>query len=217
MSGGHPLPSCLPGLVGLAKVEDLAGLSKIQSARVKRTRLLFENRAAYVAIVVKEICAAIRRAARKQHAVSVRINCTSDVSPLLYKIAGLQIHEIFKPFGVYFYDYTKVPAYTFNGAIAALGVSYTLSFNGYNQAACKQYLEAGGNVAMVFRAADGSKLKNLPEAFQGFKVIDGDITDFRPSDPRGVIVGLRYKENAKDIAARKSGEIIDYGKFVVTI
>ena len=47
-----------------------------------------------------------------------------------------------------------------------------------------------GNVAVVFNG-------DLPEKWQGLRVIDGDISDLRFRDPRGVIVGLRSKGRGK--------------------
>jgi len=47
-------------------------------------------------------------------------------------------------------------------------------------------LQAGGNVAVVF--ANG-----LPDRWNGFPVINGDLHDLRHLDPRGVVVGLSPK------------------------
>ncbi len=45
----------------------------------------------------------------------------------------------------------------------------------------------------------------------GYKVVDGDLTDFRPDDEKGVIVGLRFKE----IGNRELGKTIKESVFVV--
>lgn len=37
------------------------------------------------------------------------------------------------------------------------------------------------------------KGRPLPATYNGIPVIDGDVSDFRPVDPSGVIVGLRAK------------------------
>jgi hypothetical protein len=52
----------------------------------------------------------------------------------------------------------------------------------------------GGNVAMVFNT---KRKVDLPTHFEGFRVIDGDLSDFRWADPQGCIVGLRAKGNIK--------------------
>jgi len=51
-------------------------------------------------------------------------------------------------------------------------------------------LNKGGNVAVVFRG-------ELPKSYLGFPVVNGDDTDLRFLDPKGVIVGLVEKGLAK--------------------
>ena len=50
-------------------------------------------------------------------------------------------------------------------------------------------MRAGGNVAAVFN--------NLPQTWNGFKVIDGDENDLRYLDYKNVVVGLVAKGKAK--------------------
>ena len=50
---------------------------------------------------------------------------------------------------------------------------------------------AGMNVAVVFSA------KTLPEVYMGRQVFNGDDSDLRFLDPKGVIVGLYAKGRAK--------------------
>lgn len=56
-----------------------------------------------------------------------------------------------------------------------------------------EYTDNGHNVAMVF---DTPK-HMLPDTWQGIRVIDGDVSDYRYRDPYGVIVGLAAKGAAK--------------------
>ena len=42
------------------------------------------------------------------------------------------------------------------------------------------------NIAVVF--------DKLPKKWHGYKVIDGDLSDLRHLDPKGVIIGLKYKK-----------------------
>jgi hypothetical protein len=44
---------------------------------------------------------------------------------------------------------------------------------------------------------DTKKGADLPATWNGITVIDGDISDLRFLDPRGVIVGLRGKGEAR--------------------
>ena len=52
----------------------------------------------------------------------------------------------------------------------------------------------GINVAVVFTT---SRSEALPETWNRFPVIDGDLHDCRFLDPTGVVVGLRAKGVAK--------------------
>jgi len=109
---------------------------------------------------------------------------------------------------VQFYDYTKIKR---NWAeCQRLGYHLTFSFDGWNNAAnlkiCRDALQAGVNVAAAFNLKRGQSLPdcidgsrfNLPASclFTGgvLAVLDGDLTDYRPSDATGGhIVGLRFK------------------------
>jgi hypothetical protein len=94
------------------------------------------------------------------------------------------------------YDYTKN---RHNWAeCKAIGYHLTYSFDGWDNAKnvklCKEALDNGVNVAGAFNIRKG---KSLPAAVtlgsETLSVVDGDLSDYRPSDPKGVIVGLRFK------------------------
>lgn len=53
-------------------------------------------------------------------------------------------------------------------------------------------------MAVVFSTRKGEP---LPETWHGFRVIDGDESDLRFTDPAGVVVGLRAKGDAKGEAS----------------
>jgi hypothetical protein len=106
------------------------------------------------------------------------------------------------------YDYTK-NRHNWREC-QAIGYHLTYSFDGWNNAKniklCKEALANGVNVAAAFNVKKGHKLPveinadkfNLRSkyTFTGgvLPVVDGDLTDFRPSDPKaGVIIGLRFK------------------------
>jgi hypothetical protein len=105
------------------------------------------------------------------------------------------------------YDYTKN---RHNWAeCKAIGYHLTYSFDGWDNAKniklCKEALINGINVAAAFNVKKGHKLPieinadklNLRKKYTWggvLPVVDGDLTDFRPSDPAaGVIIGLRFK------------------------
>ena len=93
---------------------------------------------------------------------------------------------------VVFYDYTKFPI----NKRVNLPKNYTLTFS-RSEANHDQVLEnlrAGRNVAIVFST---KKSEELPSQYLGYEVIDGDIHDMRFLDPKGVIVGLKAKGDAR--------------------
>lgn len=97
---------------------------------------------------------------------------------------------------VEFYDYTKIRR---NWAeCQRLGYHLTFSYDGMgnhsNHKLAADAIKAGVNVAAAFNIKKSGKLPKF--AWLGarkFPVINGDLTDYRPSDPAGCIVGLRFK------------------------
>jgi hypothetical protein len=75
-------------------------------------------------------------------------------------------------------------------ADAPVHYTYSLDVGSARETHALDYLRAGGNVAVVFRGG-------LPETWNGYPVIDGDVTDVRYLDPRGVVVGLKAKGKAR--------------------
>jgi hypothetical protein len=60
-------------------------------------------------------------------------------------------------------------------------------------------LKSGNNIAVVFNVKHEA---DLPKTFMGFPVVNGDLTDYRVADAKGVVVGLKWKRIA-DRAAEK--------------
>jgi hypothetical protein len=71
-----------------------------------------------------------------------------------------------------------------------------LSYNGYNDNDAKYALENGTRVAVVF---DLKKNDTLPKKFNGYEIVNGDISDVRADDPKNVVVLLHYKPSKKTI------------------
>jgi hypothetical protein len=169
----------------------------INKARIKKTKLFFEERAFFMGWLVAEIEKAKADAESKGMRFSVRLNGTSDIEPTLFKHNGRVIFDLFDD--VTFYDYTKV-AKRFRLLDKYTNYDLTYSFSGYNMFQCLQLLDSNkGRVAMVFEG------KVLPIQFMGRKVIDGDAYDMRYLDEQGVIVGLKFKKvrNKIDTANNK--------------
>ena len=157
----------------------------INKARIKKTKLFFEQREFFMGWLVTEINKARNDAFAKGYTFSVRLNGTSDIQPEMFKYKGKVIFNVFNE--VTFYDYTKV-ANRFKLLDKYSNYDLTYSFSGYNMLQSLELLENNkGRVAMVFEG------KQLPKTFMGYKVIDGDEYDMRHLDETGVIVGLKFK------------------------
>lgn len=151
----------------------------IQEARKRKTRMFFENRKQFLADLESDIKLGIKQAEKKGLIPCFRLNGTSDIAWEKYGI-------IEKFPNVQFYDYTKMR----NRKVAHLS-NYHLTFSAAdgNDMDVRLAASAGMNVAAVFH--------KVPETYVGRPVIDGDETDLRFLDPKGVIVGLKAKGKAK--------------------
>ena len=185
-----------------------AGLGKfrsVQHARLKKAKLFLDDRKAFVEMLKKDILAHIRKSKRENMSPAVRLNGTSDISWELEK--GLDGKNLMQSFPeVQFYDYTKSPLRALKYQLGKLPSNYHLTFSRSesNQFQVRELL-GKVNVAMVFSTKKGFP---LPLKYMGRKVIDGDETDARFLDEKGVIVGLRSKGSGKKDA---SGFVIQLG------
>ena len=189
---------------GRNKIEKFAigadSLSKIDKARIKKTHLFYDDREKFMQILISEIKSAKERAEKNGKGFAIRLNCTSDLSPEVFKLNGKNILEIFPD--VQFYDYTKVVT-RLNLINKYPNYYLVFSHSGDNWNVCQQALANGINVAMVFDLTDANGKQTLPETYKGYEVIDGNESDIRYVEPRGVIVGLHYHRTAKDYKGGK--------------
>lgn len=163
--------------------------SNINISRIKKTKLFYENRDLFMQILIHEIKKAKRQAEAQKMEFSVRLNGTSDLSLLAFKYKGKCILEWFP--NVQFYDYTKV-ASRFNLCKDFPNYDLTLSYNGHNWGDCKEVLENGGKVAVVF----SSNIQ--PKLFGGYNVENGNEDDMRYLNSPKSIIYLHYHPTAND-------------------
>ena len=165
-------------------------LNAIQKARIARTQLLINDSFVFLATLIKEIHAALRMAKRKGLELVVRLNGTSDIRWEKLTLSGMTIFEYFP--GVQFYDYTKITNRKVSH-IANYHLTYSFSarpeFAKYVAAAVEAY-GPDVNLAVVFKG-------KLPDTFMGRTVVNGDESDLRFLDDKGVIVGLTAKGKAR--------------------
>ncbi len=192
--GQHCHEFCLNGS-GQNKCDELSrGVegSLINRSRIKKTRLFYEDRYTFMELLKHEIAVKRERARKLGYEFSVRLNGTSDLSPLAFKDSdGRNILEIFSD--VQFYDYTKVYS-RINLLEKYPNYDLTFSFDGYNWDKCEDFLKNGGKVAVVFY----SDKEELPKTFRGYEVVDANEDDMRYLNPKGTIMGLHYHKTAND-------------------
>lgn len=169
----------------------------IQEARKRKTRLFFENRGSFMALLVADIELAIKQCSRRNLVPVFRLNGTSDLAWEKYPVVrgGQEYANVFLAFPeVQFYDYTKVLGRKVGGALAYTNYHLTFSAADGNDSDVAKAIDAGMNVAVVFGVP---KSKALPAAYAGRPVFNGDDSDLRFLDPKGVVVGLYAKGKAK--------------------
>ena len=186
---------------GRVKVEEYAGKSVIKKARVKKTKLFFEQQEFFMNWMIAEMKSYKKKAKKDNYFFSARLNGTSDIDWTEIRLNGQTIFEIFPD--VQFYDYTK----NFRMYNKQLPPNYhlTFSYSGRNEKKSLELLSKGFNVAVVFNSPE------FPETWNGYPVVNGDLTDYRPLDGNGVVVGLKYKE----LANKQINEQIKNSCFVV--
>ncbi len=166
----------------------------IQEARIRKTKMFFENRDEFMTLLVKDIELGIKQSARLGLIPVFRLNGTSDLSFEKYSVVrnGIEYKNIFYAFPeVQFYDYTKILGRKVQGI-----PNYQLTFSAAdgNDADVYRAIAEGYNVAVVFGI---KKTLPMPETYMGRPVFNGDESDLRFLDPKGVIVGLYAKGKAK--------------------
>lgn len=162
----------------------MGAFSNVQQARIKKTKMFFEQREEFFKLLHKDIKSLIAKAKKENLVPAVRLNGTSDINWVRFKIFE-QYPE------VQFYDYTKMLNHLTKDVA---NYHITFSKNESNDVDCKIALERGYNVAVVFNTKKGL---SLPPFWNDYPVYDGDDTDVRFYDPNNHVIGLRAKGMAK--------------------
>jgi hypothetical protein len=146
----------------------------IQKARIRKTKMYFEQREEFLATLEADIRKAIKFAEKQGLIPVFRLNGTSDLS-----VEKWGIIEKFPT--VQFYDYTKVL-----GRKVAHLPNYHLTFSKAdgNDSDVAEALLQGMSVVAVYDAIPAG----VPSA---------DETDLRFLDPKGIMLGLKAKGRAK--------------------
>ena len=193
----HSTPQCRAFCV--AGSGNAIAFSNVTEARIALTRKLHAHPLAFVRVLLEDLETYASAAQAQGMRLAARLNVFSDlqwedIAPVLFEVA----QAIKAPL----YDYTKIP-----DRITPPGYQLTLSHSEVNCLADRvpELCAAGYNVAIPFAV---NRSDPLPRAYRGIRVVDGDASDLRFLDPRGVVVGLRSK-------VTKAGKAQATGRFVV--
>jgi hypothetical protein len=155
------------------------GFTNVVMSRISKTEFLVNDNPAFIEKLWNEL----QDLNKSGKEIAVRLNILSDVDwENYFDVYGYNLESLNN---IQFYDYTK-DYIKLEYRHKPKNYHFTYSFSGYNWDKCKKFLDSGINVAMVFKNA-------LPLVYQGYKVINGDLSDERYLDEKGVIVGLKYK------------------------
>jgi hypothetical protein len=177
--------------------------NSVQAARVRKTKLFFEDRPAFFAELIPSIRSLIRKAKAAGLIPLCRLNGTSDIrwESASFEYEDIYYNNIFEMFpDLQFYDYTKIPNRD-TGHIANYDLTFSYSGVVAFQPYVRKAIDAGYRIAVVFR-----KREDIPAEFLGTTCVDGDDSDLRHEDPHGVVVALYAKGKAKHDT---SGFVID--------
>jgi hypothetical protein len=185
----YATPGCIASCVGKC---GMAGVfPKVMQARIAKTRLFFHDRPTFLGQLVKELRQKDARCERLGVVGVVRLNVFSDLP--WENWIDLSAFKNLR-----FYDYTKNLGRAF-AALADLRYSnYRLCYSVNEDSDMddvRTLLARGGTAAIVLnvRYVNANNKGPMPDTIDNIRVIDGDVSDDRGLDPRGVYVGLRLK------------------------
>lgn len=205
----HASPACIAACLGMesgqAAMRKEGEDNAVTLSRKAKARRFMQSRQAYLEDVAISIAREYVKAGKAGMQFVARLNGSTDIAfegvkvdvstalaKKLSKIMGLSFEagiyaNMFTLFHmIQFVDYTKNP----NRFIRKLPANYHLTFSRAenNERVALDLLSRGINVAVVF--------DKLPETWNGFTVINGDMHDLRHLDPRGAkgfVIGLLPK------------------------
>jgi hypothetical protein len=186
-----------------------SNMPSVRKARKRKTIMLFENRALFLAYLHEDLYAAERAAERAGLVCAVRLNVASDI---VWEVIDPTLFSLHRK--IEYYDYSKIPA----RCARPLPDNYALTYS-HNEKTNADWLADilanGVNVAVVFDTVynpSRGKVGKLPETWsfetvnsgsytfkrrgtKTYNVIDGDTHDLRlrEFDGTGNVIGLRGK------------------------
>jgi len=160
--------------------------ASVNEARQRRTEFYVTDKENFIIQLAKEINEFILNADGKE--VLFRLNGTSDLD-FLYLLKKYADFDFMKtPDNVFFYDYTKIFGKIVKYGHCSDKYKQTFSFSGENKEQCIEALKLGNNVAMVYKGT-------MPTIWNGYEVVDGDVSDEEMFKYSGKVLALKLKGN----------------------
>ena len=172
-------------------------MSNVMLSRLRKTLYFNQYREQFMAQLSREIARENAKAKRQGYKLVVRLNGTSDIRFENIKLPLVNAPTIFDLHpNVQFYDYTKLA----NRRNIPANYDLTFSYSGVEayQPYVAKAVTNGERIAVVFRNRSivEAMLAN-GDTFLGLPIVDGDDTDIRHLDAKGVIVALYAKGKAR--------------------
>ena len=184
--------------------------SNVQAARLRKATWFNTDKQSFMLQLVKDIEALQRKALKLGLIPLVRLNGTTDIRyesiEFEYEFAygkkrNVTIFQLFPD--IQFYDYTKIS----NRKDLPVNYDLTFSYSGLSgfTSHVNKAMKQGLRIAVVFQSK-----QSIPVKFLGLPVVNGDDSDIRVNDPKGVIVALYAKGKAK---RDQSGFVVRFPMF----
>jgi hypothetical protein len=170
-------------------------MSNVMLSRLRKTLYFNQYREQFMLQLQNELIRERAKAKRKGYKLIVRLNGTSDIRFENIPVSGYPNIMQAVP-DIQFYDYTKLS----NRKNVPANYDLTFSYSGVSDYApyVAKAVAKGDRIAVVFRnrAIVEAMLAN-GETFLGLPIVDGDNSDIRHLEPKGVIVALYAKGPAR--------------------
>ena len=172
----------------------------VVQSRSKKTEFFVNHRKEFIEKLWNELV----ELNKKPNKVAVRLNLLSDIDwNVNFKQTGLvtgKLMNIGSLSNIQFYDYTKDHTKLFLGQ--PKNYDLTFSFSGHNWNHADMFLKnKTANVAVVFK-------NTVPLVWRGYKVVNGDESDERFLEEKGIVIGLKYK-TPKGVKYQKTKFVVD--------
>ena len=170
-------------------------MSNVMLSRLRKTLYFNQYRDQFMHQLHNELIRERAKAERKGYKLIVRLNGTSDIRWENIGVSGYPNIMQALP-DLTYYDYTKLA----NRKNVPANYDLTFSYSGVEayQPFVEKAVANGERIAVVFRnRAIVERMLANGETFLGLPVIDGDNSDIRHIEPKGVIVALYAKGPAR--------------------